>query len=182
MFARLVELQPLLDSAPQAVVGSRPLSSKEIDQVRRDDIRSLPGAYETAAAVLKAMADIEVYDRPDNYVQTLKSRIEAQTDAEVRAAAEQVIEPDALTFVIVGDLAKIETPIRALDLGEVKVIDGVYRCASPGRSTPPAPLEDHAVRYPAVRIEEREMMPARHRPPARCRWERKSVDLPGEPR
>lgn len=107
----------------KAVVGSRPLSSKEIDKVQRSNIRSLPGAYETAATVLKAMADIEVYDRPDNYVETLKSRIEAQTDAEVRAAAEQVIEPDALTFVIVGDLAKIEKPIRALDVEEIKVID-----------------------------------------------------------
>ncbi len=43
-------------------------------------------------------------------MQTLKSRIEAQTDAAVQAAAKEIIKPDALTWVIVGDLKKIEKP------------------------------------------------------------------------
>ena len=34
-----------------------------------------------------------------------------------------MIHPDALTWVIVGDLSKIEAPVRALNLGEVHVID-----------------------------------------------------------
>lgn len=56
-------------------------------------------------------------------MQTLKSRIEAQTDASVEAAAKQVIQPNRLTWVIVGDLARIEAPIRALNLGQVQVLD-----------------------------------------------------------
>ena len=64
-----------------------------------------------------------LYDRPDDYVQTLKSRIEAQTDAAVGAAAKEVIRPDALTWIVVGDLTKIEQPVRDLKIGEVKVID-----------------------------------------------------------
>ncbi|HWG67216.1 MAG TPA: hypothetical protein VN662_07365, partial [Rhodanobacteraceae bacterium] len=60
---------------------------------------------------------------PDDYVQTLKGRIEAQKDAQVNAAAREVIHPDHLTWVIVGDLSKIEKPVRALNLGEVHVID-----------------------------------------------------------
>ena len=64
-----------------------------------------------------------LYDRPDNYVQTLKARIEAQTDQAVQAAAAEVIKPDKFTWVIVGDLAKIEKPVRALNLGEVQVLD-----------------------------------------------------------
>jgi hypothetical protein len=34
-----------------------------------------------------------------------------------------VIHPDHLTWVIVGDLSKIEKPVRALNLGDVQVID-----------------------------------------------------------
>ena len=45
------------------------------------------------------------------------------TDAEVQAAAKEIIKPDALTWVIVGDLKKIEKGVRALNLGEVKVLD-----------------------------------------------------------
>jgi predicted Zn-dependent peptidase len=69
------------------------------------------------------MTGIKLYDRPDDYVQTLKPRIEAQTDAAVQAAAKEVIRPDALTWIVVGDLKKIEQPIRDLKIGEVKVID-----------------------------------------------------------
>ena len=41
----------------------------------------------------------------------------------VQAAAKQIVKPDALTWVIVGDLSKIEAGVRALDLGAVQVVD-----------------------------------------------------------
>ncbi len=107
----------------RAVVGDKPISDAEIRKLKDNDIRKMPGQYETAQAVLNAVAGIVKYDRPDDYVQTLKGRIEAQQDAAVNAAAREVIHPDKLTWVIVGDLAKIEQPVRALNLGEVHVIN-----------------------------------------------------------
>ena len=105
------------------VIGPRPLEAAEIGRVKANDVRSLPGSYETAGAVLDALEDNALYDRPDDYVATLKQRTEAQTDAAVNAAAREVIRPDALTWVIVGDLSKIEQPVRALGLGTVAVVD-----------------------------------------------------------
>ena len=35
----------------------------------------------------------------------------------------QTLDPEALTWVVVGDLSKIEKPVRALKLGEVQVLD-----------------------------------------------------------
>jgi predicted Zn-dependent peptidase len=107
----------------RAVIGDKPLTDKEIQKIKDNDIRKMPGQYETAQSVLHAMEGIVKYDRPDDYVQTLKGRIEAQQDSAVEAAAREVIHPDKLTWVIVGDLSKIEQPVRALDLGEVHVID-----------------------------------------------------------
>ena len=107
----------------KGVIGDRPLTGAEIAKIKANDVRSLPGAYETAGAVLGALEENALYDRPDDYVSTLKQRTEAQTDDEVRAAARQVIKPDALTWVIVGDLSRIEQPVRALELGEVSIID-----------------------------------------------------------
>ena len=57
-------------------------------------------------------------------MRTLKQRVEAQTDKDVQAAAKELYAADALTWVIVGDLSKIEKPIRALKIGAVEVIDG----------------------------------------------------------
>jgi len=41
---------------------------------------------------------------------------------QVQAKAQKYIKPNQWTWLIVGDLSKIEEPIRALGLGEVKVI------------------------------------------------------------
>ena len=107
----------------RAVVGDKPLTAQEISKIKVGDVRSMPGGYQTTSAVMGALQGIALYNRPDDYVQTLKSRIEAQSDASVEAAAKQLIHPDQLTWVIVGDLKKIEAPIRALKLGEVQVLD-----------------------------------------------------------
>ena len=107
----------------KGVVGAQPLTAEEIEKIKVNDVRSLPGSYETAGAVLGALTENALYHRPDDYIATLKQRTEAQTDANVRAAAAQIIKPDALTWVIVGDLSKIEQPVRALKLGAISVID-----------------------------------------------------------
>jgi predicted Zn-dependent peptidase len=107
----------------QAVIGPKPLSHVEIDKIKASRVRALPGSYETTGAVLGALATNQLYGRPDDYVQTLKAKIEAQTDAAVQAAATRIYRPDALTWVIVGDLQQIEKPVRALNLGTVQVLD-----------------------------------------------------------
>jgi len=104
-------------------VGAKPASAEEIAKIKARNVRSLPGRYETVGSLIGALYDIVLFDRGDDYVQTLKSRIESQKDDDVRAAARQIIHPDHLTWVVVGDLQKIEQPIRKLNLGEVQVLD-----------------------------------------------------------
>jgi predicted Zn-dependent peptidase len=106
-----------------ALVGNRPLTADEIGRIKVNDVRSLPGSFETASAVLGALTENALYHRPDNYVATIKQRTEAQLDANVRAAATQIVRPQALTWVIVGDLAKVEASVRALNLGPVQIIN-----------------------------------------------------------
>ncbi|HEX5305899.1 MAG TPA: pitrilysin family protein [Dyella sp.] len=107
----------------KAVVGDKPLTTAEIDKIQSGDVRSLPGSYQTTSAVMGALQGIVLYDRPDDYVQTLKARTQAQTDAEVNAAAKEVIHPNQLTWVIVGDLSRIKQPLAKLDLGAMQVLD-----------------------------------------------------------
>jgi len=104
-------------------VGARLVTSDEVAKVRSRDVRALSGQFETNASVSGAIGDMVRFGRSDDYVRTLRSRLEAQTDAGVRQAAAQAFRPDSLTWVIVGDLAKIEAPIRQLGLGTVQVLD-----------------------------------------------------------
>ncbi len=103
--------------------GIRGPSADEIAKIKGNEVRSLPGRYETSNSVLSALSDIVVNNRPDNYVQTLKASIEAQSDADVTAAAKRHYTPDQLTWVVVGDLAKIETGIRKLGFEQIQVLD-----------------------------------------------------------
>jgi predicted Zn-dependent peptidase len=104
-------------------VSTRAATSEEVARVIANDVRALPGSFETAAAVRSAVTGILLYDRPDDWVRTLKARTEAQTVESVNAAARSVIRPSAMTWVVVGDLSKIEQGIRELGIGEVRVLD-----------------------------------------------------------
>ncbi len=107
----------------RAIVGDKPVTEAEVQKIKAKNVRSLPGKFETGSAVLGAMSGIVKYDRPDDYIETLKQKTDAVTVDQARAAATEVIHPDHLTWVIVGDLKKIEKPIRDLKLGQVEVIN-----------------------------------------------------------
>lgn len=102
--------------------GKTPPTAEEVARIQATEIRGLPGSFETASAVMGAISGIVRYDRPDDYVFKRKAEIEALTPAQVKAAA-ATLDPNALTWVVVGDLKQIEQPVRALKLGEVQVLD-----------------------------------------------------------
>ena len=62
------------------------------------------------------------YGRPMDYVVRFAERNREMTPTMVTEAAKR-IDPNALTWVVVGDLPKIESGVRELGLGEVKVVD-----------------------------------------------------------
>jgi predicted Zn-dependent peptidase len=107
----------------QGLVGEKPLSDAEIAKVKQSDVRALPGQFESSQSVLGAVQSIVVYHRPDDYVQTLKAHIESQKDADVEAAAKEVVHPNGLTWVVVGDRKQIEKSIRELKIGNIEVLD-----------------------------------------------------------
>ena len=115
-------MKEMLNEA-QGLVGEKPLSDAEITKVKQSDVRALPGQFESTQAVLTSVQGILVFHRPDDYVQTLKQRIDAQKDSDVEAAAKEVVKPNGLTWVVVGDRKQIEKSIRELKIGELQVLD-----------------------------------------------------------
>lgn len=102
--------------------GGEPITAPEVTRIRNIQTLSLPGAYETASAVMGTISGIVRYQRPDDYVFKRKAEIEAMTPAQVQQAA-ATLDPNALTWVVVGDLKQTEKEVRALNLGDVQVID-----------------------------------------------------------
>jgi predicted Zn-dependent peptidase len=118
-------------------VGKAPATAAELEKVKADNIRKMPGQYETGQAALGVIEGIVTYHRGDDYVQTKKARIEAISLDDVHAAARE-IRPEALTWVVIGDLSKIEAPVRALNLGEVTVLDADGKPVAPKAAAKPA--------------------------------------------
>ena len=83
----------------------------------------LPGENETSQDVASSYLSILQYGLEDTHYNDLVPEVQAITVDAVNAAARNLINPDAMTWVIVGDLAQIEAPIREMGLGEVTVLD-----------------------------------------------------------
>jgi zinc protease len=123
-----VQLEYTTDSIRELIreleefTGENPASEDEVEKIRANRIRSLPGRFETGSAVLGAVSSIVSYGWPDDHVVREQQRIEDMSLETVRAAT-RYFDLDALTWVIVGDLSKIEQPVRELELGEVVILD-----------------------------------------------------------
>ncbi|MNU99879.1 Peptidase M16 inactive domain protein [compost metagenome] len=115
-------MQELQKDIREFASGTKPATPAEVARIRNIQTLSLPGAYETASAVLGTISGIVRYQRPDDYVFKRKAEIEAMTPEQVQQAA-ATLDPKTLTWVVVGDLKQTEKEVRALNIGEVHVID-----------------------------------------------------------
>ena len=104
-------------------VSSRPATDIELARIKLNRVRSLPGSFATNSGFLGSIISSDSYQLPFDYAETSADRIEAVTLDDVRAVAEDLIDSSKMTWVIVGDLEKIEEQVRALQLGEVEVWD-----------------------------------------------------------
>jgi zinc protease len=115
----MVELKKELSE----IAGSRPAKPEEMDIARERQTLSIPGSRETSAQVLNSIVNLVNYRLPDDWYNTYSAKVRALTERDITAAAEKLIRPDKLVWVVVGDRAKIEAGIRELNYGELRVVD-----------------------------------------------------------
>jgi zinc protease len=104
----------------EAIKTTRPITAEEMDRVIADSTRSLPGQFETAAAVLGSLTSSARYGRPLDYAASLTERYEALTLNDVENAT-SIVHPEALIWVVVGDLSQIRDQVEALDLAPIEI-------------------------------------------------------------
>ncbi len=104
-------------------VSGRPTTQDELDKVRENSVRALPGQFETAGSVLSSMMSNANYGKPYDYAASLKERYDALDVGMIRSTAKDVISGDGITWVIIGDRAEIEGPIRSLGWADLEFLD-----------------------------------------------------------
>ena len=104
-------------------VSTRPATLDEIERIKLNRTRSLPGSFSTNAGFLASIIFSDSYGLPFDYAESSAARIGSVTVEGVNKRARMSIDPSKLIWIVVGDLEKIEAKVRSLDYGEVEVWD-----------------------------------------------------------
>jgi predicted Zn-dependent peptidase len=97
-------------------VTTKGVTEEERDRVVTKNINQLPGQFETSGAVLGAIMDMDMLDKPDNYYETLAPEYRAQTTATLDQAARSLLDPKGFTWIVVGDAAKLRPQLEKLGM------------------------------------------------------------------
>jgi zinc protease len=102
--------------------STRPLTAEEIEDSRNRRIMGFPQGFQTFGAVAGSLAELVRYDLPLDAWSTFAERVAGFTAEDLAAAADAHVDPDLMTWVVVGDWEAIHGELEALDLGPVELL------------------------------------------------------------
>ncbi len=105
------------------VDGGRPLAGEEYDSIMRSQVARLPGRFETLNSLIDAASDVVNTGRDPAYYYDYAQDLSSLSADALNSAAAGVVQPEQLTWIIIGDLKKVEAGIVSLGLGEVVHLD-----------------------------------------------------------
>ena len=108
----LHELRVMVDGGP---------TEAEVEAARDYVAGIFPLRLETSAQVAARIADLVVYDLPDDHHAVYRERIRAVTRDAAEAAARRHIHPEQLTVVVAGAADQVVGPLEALAIGPITV-------------------------------------------------------------
>jgi zinc protease len=118
------------DKELKALVGDKPIDEKEFTTVRDRLTRGYTQQFESLERVTQQIGNMWVLGLPMTELQKEFDATSALTLAQVQAAASKYVLPAKSSLLLVGDRAKIEAKVKALNLGEIVVLDAEGRTLS----------------------------------------------------
>ncbi|MFN2316919.1 MAG: M16 family metallopeptidase [Gemmatimonadales bacterium] len=104
-------------------IRDEPVPSAELERARSYAVLGSLGDFETTGQVAGQVANALTFGMTLEQLPAELNAIQRLTAADVQRAARRHLDPDRLTVVVVGDLAKIRAGIEALNLGPVSVVE-----------------------------------------------------------
>ena len=105
------------------IFHEQPITDSEFKQIRQAHALRLSGRWETLDQVMGSLTEMVLFQLPVDYFQTSAQRVNRVTCADARQAAIQILRPKNLTWIVVGDRAKIEAEVQKAGLGEIRFQD-----------------------------------------------------------
>jgi len=104
-----------------AIRHERPATDEELILSKATLTKGYPRNFETTGQVARGLAQLALYELPDDTFAAFSPRVRALDRDAVTLAATRHLDPDRSVVVAVGDRAQIEDDLRRLGLGEPSV-------------------------------------------------------------
>jgi zinc protease len=116
------------------ITGPRPATDTEVAFAKDRLIKGFPARFESIAGgggrrggggggggggLGGTLAELVLYDLPNDYFTTYRDKVEAVTPADVQRVAKKYLDPSRMTILVVGDRAAIESGIKSLPFAKV---------------------------------------------------------------
>lgn len=99
------------------------VTEEELALAKESITRPLPANFETTASTAGTMAGLYLFELPLDYYETLPTRVNAITVADVATVAKKYLTPERMVVVAVGDRKTIEPQLQKLNLGAMAIRD-----------------------------------------------------------
>ena len=107
----------------RAIIGDRPASDDERGLSEATLTKGYPRSFETPGQVARGVAQMAVYDLPDDTFAVFCPRIRALTATDLDRVAAQYLHPGLAIVVAVGDCSRIRAGLEGLGMGDAAVVD-----------------------------------------------------------
>ncbi|HEY2157395.1 MAG TPA: pitrilysin family protein, partial [Isosphaeraceae bacterium] len=122
----VVELLRELDD----ITGPKGATEEEVRAQKDRVIKAFPARFESIGGgggggrggpggLTSALAELVLYNLPDDYFASYRAKVEAVTKADVDRVARTYLDPKHIAILIVGDRAKVEPAMRSLPFARV---------------------------------------------------------------
>lgn len=109
------ELRGLIDDSPP--------TREEVEKAQASQSLRLAGRWETNSAVSGSLREIVRFGYEDDYFDRYANRVRSLNIEDIAEAAREVVLPENMVWLIVGDRNKVEAEIEALGIAEVEILD-----------------------------------------------------------
>jgi len=107
----------------RSAVTDRKLTATELADAKANMSLGLSSSWSKTAGIASAVIDQISYDLPGDYYTAYPQAVAGVTLDTANRAGAELLANKPLTWMVVGDLSKIEAGVRALGFGEVRVIN-----------------------------------------------------------
>lgn len=101
------------------ITQTRPVSPEELEKVKQQEIFELPGAHETMNSIGNLLGDLLQLGLPLNFYDTYVRNVADLKVSDIETAAQSLLRPERMIWMVVGDRAAIEDSLKKLGIGEI---------------------------------------------------------------